>query len=236
MLTVSQEILTALARNPWFRGLPLAEQQALLALGTVTRLRSGEMVFRQGDGVAGVLGGCFYGLISGTVKTSTLRPDGKEAILVMLEPGNWFGEISLIDGSPRTHDATALSAVALLVITGPDFAALMQRPAFSRGMLALLAARVRALYGLMEDATLRSTTARVASRLAMLAHGDASFSPQTQARVQVSQESLAMMLGLTRQTLSKALKELERAGAVVLGYRCIEISAGDALARAVREG
>ena len=55
-------------------------------------------------------GGGFYGLAAGMIEISTLLHDGRGAILAVLEPGNWFDEISLIDGSPHTHDATALSA------------------------------------------------------------------------------------------------------------------------------
>ena len=65
------------------------------------RLRPGEMLFRQGDAPGG-----FYGLLGGLLKISSLREDGREAILVVLEAGNWIGEISLMDGEPRTHDGS----------------------------------------------------------------------------------------------------------------------------------
>jgi CRP/FNR family cyclic AMP-dependent transcriptional regulator len=82
----------------------------------------------------------------------------------------------------------------------------------------MLAARVRSLYGMVEDATLRSTRARVARRLLLLARGDATQARDPRPVVPVSQEALAMMLGLSRQTLSKELQGLAQAGAVVLGY------------------
>ena len=70
------------------------------------------MLFRQGDAVpAGQ--GAFYGVVGGAIKASSLRPDGKEAILAVLEAGNWFGEISLIDRQPRTHDATAMGTLLI---------------------------------------------------------------------------------------------------------------------------
>jgi CRP-like cAMP-binding protein len=87
----------------------------------------------------------------------------------------------------------------------------------------LLAGRIRSLYGLVEDATLRSTRARVARRLLMLARGDVTMAADARADVPVSQEALAMMLGITRQTLSKELKALVAQGAVALRYRRIEI-------------
>ena len=212
-----------MSANPWFGALPLADRKAVLAACELQRLRPGEMLFRQGDRVpAGQ--GAFYGLVSGRIKASSLREDGKEAILVVLEAGNWFGEISLLDRQPRTHDATALADSELLALPGRAFERLMKRPAFAQALCRMLAARVRSLYGMVEDATLRSTRARVARRLLLLARGDATQAREPRPHVPVSQEALAMMLGVSRQTLSKELQGLVREGAIALGYGRIEIA------------
>lgn len=222
------ELLKQLSTNPWFGALPLAERRAVLAGCDRVRLRAGEMLFRQGDAVPSGTG-AFYGLVRGTVKASSLREDGKEAILAVIEAGNWFGEISLIDGRPRTHDATALGEAELLALPRAAFDALLRKPAFSLAVSRMLAARVRLLYGMVEDATLRSTRARVARRLLLLSRGDATAAPAARPTVPVSQESLAMMLGVSRQTLSKELQGLVQAGAVVLGYGRIEIASAAVL-------
>lgn len=215
-------LLAALSANPWFGSLPPAEREAVLAACERVALQPGEMLFRQGDAVpAGQ--GAFYGLAQGQLKISSLRDDGREAILAVLEPGNWFGEISLIDGQPRTHDATAVGAVQVLALPAPAFRAAMQRPAFAQGICRLLASRTRALSGLVEDASLRSIRARVARRLLLLARGDATLAQEARPTVPVSQEALAMMLGITRQTLSKELKSLAADGAIELGYGCVQI-------------
>lgn len=107
----------------------------------------------------------------------------------------------------------------------------MQRSAFARAMTVLLCLRVRVLYGMAEDAMLRSTRARMARRLLTLARGDSTMAPQARARVAVSQEALAMMLGITRQTLSKELKSLVREGVLSLGYGHIDILSLPALER-----
>jgi CRP/FNR family transcriptional regulator, cyclic AMP receptor protein len=217
------ELLPRMSANPWFGALPLRERRAVLAAAELVRLRPGEMLFRQGDKVAAA-GGAFYGLVEGSLKISTLREDGREAILVVLEAGNWFGEISLIDRLPRTHDATALGRAELLALPRAAFDALMQRTAFARAICQLLAARTRSLYGMVEDVTLRSTRARIARRLLLLARGDATQLADARRIVPVSQEALAMMLGITRQTLSKELKALVQGGAVSQGYGRIEIA------------
>lgn len=221
-MTPTPAQLAALSANPWFAALPASEQRALLAAAVPQRLAAGELLFRQGDPVAGP-GGGFFALLSGAIKISTLRPDGKEAILVLLEPGNWFGEVVVEDEVLRIHDATALGPVEVLAVPQPRFLALMKRLAFARAMAVLQAARVRALYTLLEDATLRTLRARVARRLLFLARGDATLSRESRREVALPQEALAMMLGVSRQTLSGELQALAAEGAIRLGYGRIEI-------------
>ena len=223
-------LLAALSANPWFASLAPEVRALMAAQAEPVRLRRGEMLFRQGDPPTG-----FYGLVSGTLKMSTLREDGKEAILAVIEAGIWFGEISLIDDQPRTHDATAVGNVEVLLLARPAFDALMERADFARAVAKLLAGRIRLLYGIVEDATLRSTRARVARRLLLLARGDAAMTPQMRLRVPVSQEGLAMMLGITRQTLSKELRLLADEGVVELGYGYIEVVSADGLRRLTGE-
>ena len=218
MQTPKDDLLATMSHNPWFGALPLAERRAMLAAADRVTLRAGEMLYRKGDPVGG-----FIGVVQGAFKVSTVGEDGREGILSVVEAGNWFGEASLMDGLPRPHDVTAVPASVVLVINPPAFNRLMQRNAFARGIGRLLCGRVRVLYGLVEDAMLRSTRTRIARRLVTLARGDATMASDARASVAVSQEALAMMLGITRQTLSKELKVLVRAGVLTLGYGRIDI-------------
>lgn len=212
------ELLEKMSVNPWFGNLPLVERKAILAVATVQHWAGGEVVYRKG-----ALSGGFYGLVTGLLRVSASGEDGREGILSMLEPGNWFGEASLLDGKARPHDVTAVQASELLVISPQDFKGLMRRLGFAHGISALLSARVRGLFGLVEDAMLRSTRTRVARRLMTLACGDATMSAQARRGVQVSHEELAMMLGVTRQTLAKELKYFLEVGAIELGYGRIDL-------------
>lgn len=218
MADSKDEWLGALSVNPWFGALPLPERKAMLAVADIVHVRAGEMLYRKGDATGG-----FYCVVRGAFKVSTLGEDGREGILSVVEAGNWFGEASLVDGQPRPHDATAVLASTVLVIQSQAFTRLMQRSAFARAIAVLLCSRVRVLYGLVEDAMLRSTRTRIARRLLTLARGDATMANDARASVAVSQEALAMMLGITRQTLSKELKVLVRDGVLSLGYGRIEI-------------
>lgn len=224
---------SAFLANPWFASLARGQREALVGAAELLHLRRGEMLFRQGDPV-GAAGSGFYGLAAGWLKASTLRGDGREAILAVLEPGNWFGEITLIDGEARTHDATALSAADVLVVPPAAFTQLMRDTAFANAMARLLAGRVRMLYGLAEDNTLRDLRSRVARRLLTLARGDATQSPRARSHVTLPQEALAMMLGVTRQTLSLQLNTLAGEGVIRLGYRRVDILDAEALAQRAR--
>jgi len=217
LITYDEQLL-ALSDTSWFSALPATLRQTLLTSASSLYLQSGEMLFRQGDTPSG-----FYALLKGTIKMSTLSEDGREGILTILEQGTWFGEISLIDGQPRTHDATAIGAVELLLVTPDVFSLLMQDAIFANAIAKMLAYRIRLLYGVLEDVHLRSPRARIARRLLLLAGSNTMHASAPQNRIPISQESLAMMLGMSRQTLSKELKFLCHQHVISLRYRSIDI-------------
>jgi len=218
-------MLNLLAADDWFTALPSATRKEMMECYEKQHLQPGEMLFRQGDAPAG-----FYALLSGKLKMSTLSEDGREAILTILEPGTWFGEISLIDGKPRTHDATAIGHAEVLIMTPARFDHLMQGADFALAVAQMLAKRIRLLYGIVEDAHLRSARARVARRLVLLVNSEKEQRGPDQMDIPVTQESLAMMLGMSRQSLSKELKFFENAALIKLAYRHIRILSLEKLA------
>jgi CRP/FNR family transcriptional regulator, cyclic AMP receptor protein len=210
--------------NHWFCSLPAAEQDALIERSESITLQPGEYLFRRGDTPSG-----FYGLRNGRLKAFTLREDGKEAILAVIEAGNWFGQTSMASRQTRLRDVAAIERSTLLVVRAPAFEELMQRQAFFRAIAELQTLHINWLYRMVEDATLHSTRARIARRLLLLASGDVACWPQSRQDVSVSQDTLAMMLGITRQTLSYELKAMAEQGAIALRYGRIEISSKDIL-------
>jgi len=230
MITYDEQLL-ALSDTSWFSALPATLRQTLLISASSLNLQSGEMIFRQGDAPSG-----FYALLKGAIKMSTLSKDGREGILTILEQGTWFGEISLIDGQPRTHDATAIGAVELLIVTPAVFSLLMQDVIFANAIARMLAYRIRLMYGVLEDVHLRSPRARIARRLLLLAGSNTMHASAPQNSIPISQESLAMMLGMSRQTLSKELKFLCRQQVISLRYRSIDIISVAALTQYCDQG
>ena len=213
-----RSLCSTLSSNPWFASLPRQLRLDMLVACEFQHLSPGSMLFRQGDSASG-----FYVLIHGHIKMSTLNEDGREAILAVIDHGTWFGEISLIDHCRRTHDATAMEPSEVAVMSVADFKRFMLRASFANGIARMLASRIRVLYGLVEDSHLRSPAARIARRLLLLSNGAVSGHQQNQSMIPVSQESLAMMLGMSRQTLSKELQLMQQLALIRLGYRCIEI-------------
>ena len=130
------DILTAsavLQRNYLFRGLPVAAIERLAALAVRRSYDKGEIVFAQGDE-----GDALYGVASGRVRISACGLGGQEVFLNIMEPGDTFGEIAVMDGLPRTAAATALDDATLIVIKRQDFLELLERePRLAIHLLAL---------------------------------------------------------------------------------------------------
>jgi len=111
-----------LLRQSWLAELPDAELEQLARASSILRLSTGQQVHARGDLAKG-----YMGVISGRLGVSTLTDDGKVLTLAYFLPGDWFGEISLIDGLPRTHDTSAMEDSELLLIAATDFQSLLQR-------------------------------------------------------------------------------------------------------------
>src|SRR5579862_7594219 len=135
-----------LERNRLFRGLSPATIQQIAALSTRRPFAEGSIVFSQGDP-----GDALYGVVTGRVRISASAPDGKEMFLNIMEPGDTFGEIALLDGNARTATASATALSELLIIARDPFLGLLQRePTLSVHLLRLLCQRIRWTSGLAE--------------------------------------------------------------------------------------
>ena len=224
--------MQAFSDNPWFRSLPEAQARALLDAAQPMKLGAGKVLYRQGDVLRPSVAS-FFGLARGSMKLSILNSDGKEGILTVIEPGNWIGEVALLDNTRRrAHNAIALEACELVAVSARAFEALMHDPAFARAVAKLVAARLRLAYEALAGQTLQSMRQRVARRLVMLAHGDITQSTRGRMHVSTSQDNLAMMLGVSRPTLSKELQALARTSLIALRYGQIEILDMEGLRRA----
>ncbi len=215
----SNELTALLERSAWFRSAPASMQAQLIEAGRVERLAAGERLFTRGDFDDGL-----YCVLDGLMRIGAASSAGKEALLAVIEPVNWFGEIALFDNRPRTHDAYAERDSELFHVPRAALAALLERtPEYWHVFGLLLTQKLRLAFAAIEEAALLPAAQRVARRLLLMAGGYGE--PGALRRVlKVPQEDLAMMLALSRQTINQVLKQFEAQGALKLGYAEIEIA------------
>ncbi|MFI8582345.1 Crp/Fnr family transcriptional regulator [Ectopseudomonas khazarica] len=215
-----------LNQGHWFAALPAALSQTLLEMARVQHLDAGQRLFRRGDRPSGL-----YAVVEGAVRVGAIGENGKEALLTLVEPPYWFGEISLFDGLPRTHDAFAESASTLLLLPQAELLALLERqPQHWRDFALLMSHKLRLAFIALEDMSLLPAAPRLARRLLLIAENYGESEPRRV--LHLAQEQLALMLSLSRQTTNQILKELEAQGVVRLTYGEIEILDVEHLRRA----
>ena len=195
----------------WFGKLSLALRHDILSRAHVRRL---------GDGAAlasrGAPGEDWCGVASGAVRISLVSLAGKQVTLTYCEPGVWFGDISLFDGLPHTHDADAHGETTLLCVRKADFKDLLSHhPELYDALLRLNCRRLRLMFNQFEDLNTKPLSARLAKQILLLAKSyGIEQGEEIRIGLQLAQEDLAQLLGASRQRVNQELKGFEREGAV----------------------
>jgi CRP-like cAMP-binding protein len=219
-----------LQRSPLFRGLAPATLERVASLATQRRYDQGEVICSQGDP-----GDALYAVVTGKVRISTGAADGREIFLNIMEPGDTFGEIALLDGGTRTATAMAVTACELVSLRREHLFGLLEKePKVALELLRLCGERLRWTSGLLEDAALLDMPARLAKRLLSLGelHGERQGGAT---RLRISQEELAGFLGVTRQAVNQQLQAWKAKGWVALGRGSVTVLDGRSL-RAAAQG
>lgn len=219
-----------LQSSPLFRGLPAEVLERIAGLAVQRSFRGGEIVFSQGDP-----GDALYAVVAGKIRISAGAADGREISLNIMEPGDTFGEIALLDGGTRTATATASIPTELVSIRRDHFTALLERePRVALELLRLCGERLRWTSGLVEDAALLNASARLAKRLLSLGQLHGQRTPAG-LKLGISQEDLATFLGVSRQVVNQYLQGWKTRGWVNLGRSSITVRDEAALKQAARE-
>ena len=204
---------------------PLDDEQrrAVLRSAVRRRYRNGDSLFHQGDP-----GDSFHLLDKGHVAIRILSPRGETITLDVMEPGDSFGEQSIIaPEARRTASVVAIGAVETLMLHRDAFLDLQRRhPAVSKVLVGLLAAQVRRLSDQVMDAHTLSADERVLKQLRRLAHA---FESAGAATIPITQEELASLAGTTRPTANRALQALVADDVVRLGRGRIDVPSVDRL-------
>jgi CRP/FNR family transcriptional regulator, cyclic AMP receptor protein len=188
--------------------------------------RRGEVVFHRGDP-----GASLHLVYEGQLKVVVPIERGEEAVLTILGPGDFFGEITLLDGGPRSATIVALQDVRTATLDRADFLALLRAsPATVEGLLAALAGKIRRMTDEITDLMFLDLRGRLAKKLLELAeaHGRTSEG-EIEIQASLTQEELAGMIGATRPRVNKLLGFFEDQGAITRRGRRIVIRQPESL-------
>ncbi len=205
-MQVAESVIEALGRVSLFAELDRPTLERLASRVRARRFRRGEVLFHQGDP-----GDSLFIVASGAVKIVLPSEDGDEAILTTVRPGEFFGELALLDGAARSATAIALEGTETFVLPRASFRELIDSDPGARDrLLAALAAELRRLTRHVEELHFLDMTGRLAARLAHLAEeagqaGEAQPAGEIRLAGPFTQGDLGAMIGATRQSVNKLL-------------------------------
>lgn len=197
-----------------------ADLDQLARMANTRLCKPNEAVFLKGDP-----GNSMMAVVHGRVRICSYSSEGREVVLNVINPGQVFGEIALIDGGSRTADAFAMDASELVVLSRRDFLPFLERnPKVCIKLLEVLCERLRATSAQVEDFFFLDLRSRLAKRLLAAAGpaagNGAAGDPGT---VRLSQHMLASMIGTSREAVNKQLRAWEEAGLIALKRGAITI-------------
>ena len=184
------------------------------------KLRKGQALFKEGDD-----GDNLYIITSGKIKLGTKSQDGRENLLMVLGPGDMFGDLSLFDSGPRTSTATAVTESRLLSLGQEKVMPwVREHPEASLHLLARLASRLRRTNEVVSDLVFSDVPGRVAKALIDLGvkFGE-KVSEGFLVHHDLTQEELAQLVGASRETVNKALADFAQRGWIKLEARAVLI-------------
>jgi CRP/FNR family cyclic AMP-dependent transcriptional regulator len=215
--------LALLRNHSLFRDLPAPVLEHLGSYMKMRKARKGAAIFSKGDPGSGLLG-----VLSGAVKVSIASAEGKDIVLNIFREGEVFGEIALLDGRPRTADATAMSDCELIVIERRDFVPFLQdHPDVMLKFIEILCSRLRRTSEQVQDVTFLSLPTRLAKTLLQLISKDDAPAPRR--KVAITQREISQMIGRSRESTNKQLRAWAKRGWIRLERGGVSVLAPDKL-------
>jgi CRP-like cAMP-binding protein len=228
--TFSGSKLSVLRKHPYFADLEPDAFDQLCRYAKHVTLKRGTTLFSKGDPGTNLIA-----VISGTIKISISSPDGRNAILNLIEAGEIFGEIALLDGQPRSTDAIANSNCELFIIDRREFIPFVRsQPTVAMKLIELLCARLRRTSDQVEQVILQNLPGRLASALLRLSEKHKA-SPQGRT-IAITQQEISEMVGMTRESINKQLRAWATRGWVRLEHGAIVVLKPEALQELVDAG
>jgi CRP/FNR family cyclic AMP-dependent transcriptional regulator len=215
-MSVSLDRITDfLSTVPLFRELDRTAVRAFAELTREQKFAKGAMIVSEGD-----VGDALFVVRSGEVKVVLTGEDGREVILNVLNIGDHFGELALIDGRPRSAHVVSTQASSLLVLRRADFRRQVeQSPQVAWGLMVELSRRLRQADGTIGSLVLLDVPGRVAKVL--LEHATPG-EPATLVK-QLTHQTIAQMIGASRETVSRAMAEFQEKQLISVQRRIVTI-------------
>lgn len=215
-----------LARVPVFASLSPDDLALVAEVSHPRRFGASEVVFRDGDE-----SNTCYVVRSGHARAVREHADGRQIALATFGPGDIFGELAMFDDERRSATVETVEAVEALAILGPDMRRLMlRRPQLAVALASSLARRLRATNERLASQSFQTVQSRVASVIAQLVQrAVAEGAPEGDVQITATQADLAMLAGSSRESASRFLATLERAGVISQGRGRLVVHDPDAL-------
>jgi CRP/FNR family cyclic AMP-dependent transcriptional regulator len=213
------QYLSHLNNNYWFAQLGPEFQRYILEHAHLQHVQKEQRIFLSGDAFDGI-----YAVLEGAIRLGYIDIQGKEAIAAIAEPIMWFGEISLVDQQPRSHDAIAIQKSTILHLPSASIQQLLHDyPQFWFHIAQLTSQKLRFAFLELISIQTQNISQRLAQRLLFILNGYGNHIEIEQHSIHMSQEQLAQLLVCSRQTVNQELQELEKRGVLKLAFRKIEI-------------
>jgi CRP-like cAMP-binding protein len=205
-------IVELLGRTPLFGSLDEAERHAVAEEMREVNFDPSQVIFARGDA-----GREIYLVVSGRVRLSVLTAEGRELSFAHAEAGSILGEIAMLDGGPRSADATAVGKVSALSLSKPALKRLMEtQPHVADAAVRFLCSRIREADQQLEAIALYPIEGRLARFFLAAARAKAPDSEEGRVTIElpISQSELALLIGASRPKVNTALSMLESSGAL----------------------
>jgi CRP-like cAMP-binding protein len=196
--------VSVLRKHPFFRGLDPSIVNELAPRAVTKTIRKGAVLFRKGD-----QGSSLCVLLSGAMRVGTPSAGGRGAVFNLILPGEIFGEIAALDGGIRSADVTAIERSEVIVIDRREIVSVLRKyPELALRFIQILCNRIRHTSEQVEDIVFLDLSGRLAKALLFL-HQKAAVE-SAQAKIHGTQREISHMIGASRESTNKQLRQWER--------------------------
>ena len=228
---MNTKILQILKKSSLFAGIRHSDLKQLLDASTIMDFAGNAIILKESDD-----GDTFFIIVEGRVKICRFGIRNKEIILTIMKTGDFFGEVSLFDGRERTANVIALEPSKVLIIRREELIELIKKsPGLGMGLLRQMSLRLRQANAQIKSLSILKASGRVASVfLRLLSKSKVNNHEALTIQNPPSQEDMANMAGITRETCSRVINIFVKMGWIKREGSSIQIMDWESLKRMSR--